>query len=163
MLLPLTFCVHDAEEALMLQKWLRTHAKTAKQRYAVAARVIKQLSKLSTKAFIIAAVEELAILIIATAYYIAEGPYADYIWIALALAFTLHIVVHLFQAIILRGYVPGVITGVALLPYSLYLWRHILNGYSAAEITLLGISGIAFMAINLVMAHGLGKALAREK
>ncbi|MDD6471438.1 MAG: hypothetical protein PUF62_00055 [Bacteroidales bacterium] len=68
--------------------------------------MIEYLSRLNTKAFAIAALEELVVLLSVTCYVLAGGTYALPLWSALFMAFAVHLLVHVGQAM-----VGGVCTG----------------------------------------------------
>lgn len=78
------------------------------------------------------------------------------LWSALFMAFSLHLLVHLAQAVMVRGYVPGVVTSVLLLPYAAYGIRSILLVMSALELAVWSILGVLIMMVNLRFAHWLG-------
>ena len=81
----------------------------------------------------------------------------------IAFAFSFHLFVHFGQAILFRGYVPGVVTSLIVLPYSLYgLWSIWLIT-SGIEFMLLAICGIVFIGVNLKFAHWLGMKRLQKK
>ena len=80
--------------------------------------IITHLGSLSTKAFAIAALEELFVIAIVTYYTLTGGDYSFHIWYALFIAFSFHLLIHICQAIVVRGYVPGLITSLLLAPYA---------------------------------------------
>lgn len=55
-----------------------------------------------------------------------------------------------------RGYVPGLITSILLLPYTYFGLQNIYNTFSISEIVLYGILGVVFMVLNLWFAHWIG-------
>lgn len=83
-------------------------------------KLLDSLGELSTGAFAIAALEELLVITAVTLYYLAGGAYSFEIWLALFLAFSLHLVVHIGQAVVVGGYIPGVVTSFIALPYCCY-------------------------------------------
>lgn len=154
--LPVAFILHDAEEVAVQHRWMLAHRESLASRFPKLRPVTEHLSRLSTTAFAIAATEEFVVLVVATCYVLVDGIFATQIWSALFLAFSLHLFVHLGQAILLRGYVPGIATSLLLLPYSAYgLWSIWLTT-SAIEFLLLALCGIVFVAANLRFAHWLG-------
>lgn len=85
--------------------------------------MIEQLARLNTKAFAIAVLEELVVLLLVTVYVVVQGPYCMKIWSALFVAFSIHLLVHIGQAILVRGYVPGAVSSLLLLPFAGYgMW-----------------------------------------
>jgi hypothetical protein len=88
---------------------------------------------------------------------LADGPYALEIWTALFVAFSVHLVVHIGQGIIIRGYVPGLITSILLLRYSYYGISCICQEMNSGKLILLRVIGFITIAINLWFAYWLGK------
>ena len=156
---PIAFILHDAEEAIVQQRWMLSHRHVLENRFPRLQCLFKYLSALNTQSFVIAAIEELVILILITCYVLIQGNYCMEIWSALFIAFSFHQIVHIMQAIILRSYVPGLITSVLLIPYSYLGIQSIWYAMSGVELLLWGIAGIIFMAINLIFAHWIGKEI----
>ena len=154
---PLAFLSHDLEEILVQHKWMLAHKEDLLRRFPRLQPMIHHLSSLSSKAFTIAVLEELALLLLVTAYYLADGPYALEIWTAFFVAFSVHLVVHIGQGIIIKGYVPGLITSILLLSYSYYGISCICQVMDFGKLILLGVIGFVAIAINLWFAHWLGK------
>ena len=115
------------------------------------------LSSLDTQSFVIAALEEFVILILCTCYVLIQGNYCVEIWAALFIAFSFHLLIHIIQAIVLKSYVPGLITSVLLIPYSYLGMQSIWYAMNGVELFLWGVAGIIFMAMNLIFAHWIGK------
>ena len=156
---PLAFLIHDLEEILVQHKWMSAHKEDLLTRFPRLQPMIHHLSSLSSKAFTIAVIEELVLLLLAMAFYLADGSYALEIWAALFVAFSVHLVVHISQGIIIRGYVPGLITSILLLPYSYYGISCICQEMDFGKLILLGVIGFIAIAVNLWFAHWLGKKL----
>ena len=154
--LPIVFILHDTEEAIVQHRWMLAHREALALRFPNLRPVIEHLSNIGTKAFVVAAMEELIALIIATSHVLIGGPYSTQIWSALFLAFSLHLFVHLVQAILFRGYVPGIVTSLIFMPYAIYgLWSIWLTT-TIVEFFLMALCGISFMIANLKFAHWLG-------
>ncbi|MGM9766989.1 MAG: HXXEE domain-containing protein [Candidatus Cryptobacteroides sp.] len=159
---PLAFILHDAEEVVFINGWMLRHRSVLVQRFPKMASPLDRLSGLGARGFAIAAAEELLIILLATVYVLVQGPYAREIWAALFIAFSIHLLVHIVQAVIVRGYVPGLATSILLLPYAFYGIYSIWLAMSWLQIILLGLGGIALMLVNLRFAHWLG-GLARRR
>ena len=92
-LLILAFIVHDGEEIAVVHKWVMTHGNDLCEKHPMLRRVFNYLRKLNTKAFAIAAFEELIVLIGISAYAYIGGPYAIELWSAAFMVFSLHLIV----------------------------------------------------------------------
>ena len=156
---PFAFLIHDLEEILVQHKWMLAHKEDLLRRFPRLQPMIHHLSSLSSKAFTIAVLEELALLLLATGYYLADGPYALELWATLFVAFSVHLVVHIGQGIIIRGYVPGLITSILLLHYSYYGISSSCQEMDCGKLIFLGVIGFIAIAVNLLFAHWLGKKL----
>ena len=154
--LPVAFILHDAEEVAVQHRWMLAHRESLASRFSKLRPMIEHLSRLGTTAFAIAATEELVLLVVATCYVLVDGIFSTQIWSALFLAFSLHLFIHFGQVILFRGYVPGIVTSLLLLPYSAYVVWSIWLTTSAMEFLLLALCGMVFVAANLRFAHWLG-------
>jgi len=154
---PLAFIVHDGEEIVIQHKWMLTHKDLLIQKFPKAKRVISHLSSLSTTAFAMAVLEELILLLLATAYILIGGAYATELWIALFMAFSVHFVIHIAQGVMVKGYVPGLVTSILMLPYAYFGISKICEEVSGDKLLHLSILGIVAMIINLRFAHWTGK------
>lgn len=159
--LPVAFILHDAEEVAVQHRWMLAHRESLASRFPKLRSMFEHLSLLGTTAFAIAATEELVLLVVATCYILVDGIFSTQIWSALFLAFSLHLFIHFGQAILFRGYVPGIVTSLLLLPYSAYGVWSIWLTTSAMEFLLLALCGMIFVAANLRFAHWLGMKICR--
>lgn len=153
---PLAFILHDAEEVNVQHGWMLRHQDNLSKKFPKLRPMIQHLLKLNTKGFALAALEELLVLLLATCYVLIRGAYCMELWSALFMAFTLHQLMHILQAVIVRGYVPGLVTSLLLLPYSYFGIQSIWYAMSGIGMLLWGIGGVAFMVVNLRFAHWLG-------
>ena len=159
---PLAFILHDAEEVVFIEGWMLRHRSGLARRFPRMIPLVDRLGGLGTKGFAVAAAEELLILLLVTAYVLVQGPYAREIWAALFIAFSVHLLVHIVQALVVRGYIPGLATSILLLPYAFYVVYSIWLAMSWLQMLLLGLGGIVLMLANLRFAHWLG-SLARGR
>lgn len=152
----LAFIVHDGEEVAVLHKWVMSHGDALYAKHPMLRRLFNYIRKLNTKSFAIAALEELVLLIAITVYALIGGPYAVELWTAIFMAFSIHLIVHVIQAIVVRGYVPGLVSSILLLPFSYLGMQRICNTFNASQLLLYGMIGVVMMLANLAFAHWLG-------
>ena len=152
----LAFIVHDGEEVAVQHKWVMAHGDALCARHPMLRHLFNYIRKLNTKAFAIAALEELVLLISITVYALIGGPYAVELWSAIFMAFSIHLIVHVIQAIVVRGYVPGLVSSILLLPFSYLGMQRICNTFNASQLLLYGVIGVVMMLSNLAFAHWLG-------
>ena len=153
---PLLFVIHEAEEVLVQHGWMKAHRADLERRFPWSPNILAHLSRLGRRAFAIAALEELLVLSLATCYVLVGGTCSMQVWSALFMAFSLHLLVHVAQAVAVGGYVPGLATSLLLLPFAAYgLWS-IWLAMGCLEFMAWGLAGVAFMVANLRLAHWLG-------
>ena len=116
----------------MEHKWLLAHGETLREKHPKFRRMLNHLRQMNTKAFAIAVLEELFMLVVITVYVFWGGPYAVELWTAVFMAFSIHLIVHIGQSIVVRGYVPGFVTSILLLPFSYLSQRYLYSGDDAA-------------------------------
>ena len=160
---PLAFIIHEAEEIAVQKRWMSRHHDLLKQKFPRLKPLTGHLAKLGTKAFAVAAAEELLIVLAVTALVLIQYEFCMQIWSAIFIAFSLHHIVHILQAVAVRGYVPGLVSTVVLLPYSAYGLYSIHLAMSLWEMLAWGAAGLVFMAVNLMFAHKLGLTLTNER
>ena len=159
---PLAFIIHEAEEIAVQKRWMSRHHDLPKQKFPRLKPLTGHLAKLGTKAFAVAAAEELLIVLAVTALVLIQYEFCMQIWSAIFIAFSLHHILHILQAVAVRGYVPGLVSTVVLLPYSAYGLYSIHLAMSLWEMLAWGTAGLVFMALNLMFAHKLGLTLTNE-
>lgn len=112
--LPAMFVLHDAEEALLLPSWLRRNREFLVQRFPrLFCRLLPRFDTVSPQKFAAMAAEELALLLAVTLYARFAGGF--YPWLALLLAFGVHLLVHIARWIAVRRYVPAGVTSLVYL------------------------------------------------
>ena len=158
----LAFIVHDGEEIAMEHKWVLTHGDALCARFPMLRRLFNHLRRMSTKAFVIAVMEELAVLVAITVYALVGGPYGIELWSVAFMVFAIHLVVHVGQAIVVRGYVPGLVSSILLLPFSCYGMKGICHTFSASQLLLYGAIGVVIMVANLAFAHWSGMKITKH-
>lgn len=152
--LPALFAVHDAEEILRLPGWLRRNREALSRRFpGFYPRLSARFDHITPCRFAAMAAEELALLLAATAWAFLAGDYRP--WLALYLAFALHLVVHVVQWALLRRYIPVIATALLCLPCCsagmCVVWQSGL--FSVREWMVCAVAGCGVAAINLLLLH----------
>ena len=107
--LPAMFLLHDAEEVLFLPPWLRRNREWLARRFPqLARRMLLHFDGISPLRFAAMAAEELVLLVAVTACAALAVCY--YPWLALFLAFGMHLLIHLGQWAAVGRYVPVIAT-----------------------------------------------------
>jgi hypothetical protein len=122
---PVVFMIHEFEEIIMLRPWLVKNQPQLLK--ATTPNLLKRLLqmhlKLSTEAFTLIVAEEFLLVSGITIYCINYDQYS--IWIGLLLAFQLHLFMHMLQFVVLKRYVPSIVTSLLGTAYFVYTFSHI--------------------------------------
>lgn len=155
-LLPAAFILHDAEEAVFLPSWLCRNRPYLMLRFpALSRRVLPHFDAVSPARFAAMAAEELTLLLAVTLY--ARITHDYYPWLALLLAFGVHLLVHLVQWAAAGRYFPAAATSLAGLVYCAWGVYVTINSrlFTLREFVVCGVTGCAVATVNLLLLHRL--------
>lgn len=161
---PLAFLLHEAEEMITVQRWMLRNRDYVEVRFPFAKGAIRHLAELNSVAFGIAVAEELLIVMLSSIAFLC---YTDewliqHIWMGVTGAFSIHLLVHVGQAIALRRYTPGLVSTLVLLPYCGYLMHAIAQIFPMSDVITTVAIGCVLAAVNLPLAHKLGMAVSKH-
>ncbi|MDC9625191.1 HXXEE domain-containing protein [Clostridioides difficile] len=154
-LFPLLFIFHDMEEITGFGIWLKKNKSMLDKKYPFISKVYENYS---TEGMAFAVFEEFILCIIfCILTVITENQYVYLLWLGSFIAYTLHLVIHIGQSIIIRKYIPSLITSIICLPISIWCISksiYIVDCEMSTTI-LYSIIGIIIVALNLKFAQSL--------
>ncbi|HAU4971784.1 TPA: HXXEE domain-containing protein [Clostridioides difficile] len=154
-LFPLLFIFHDMEEIIGFGIWLKKNKSMLDKKYPFISKVYENYS---TEGMEFAVFEEFILCIIfCILTVITENQYVYLLWLGSFIAYTLHLVIHIGQSIIIRKYIPSLITSIICLPISIWCISksiYIVDCEMSTTI-LYSIIGIIIVALNLKFAQSL--------
>ncbi|MDB3189525.1 HXXEE domain-containing protein [Clostridioides difficile] len=154
-LFPLLFIFHDMEEIIGFGIWLKKNKSMLDKKYPFISKVYENYS---TEGMAFAVFEEFILCIIfCILTVITENQYIYLLWLGSFIAYTLHLVIHIGQSIIIRKYIPSLITSIICLPISIWCISksiYIVDCEMSTTI-LYSIIGIIIVALNLKFAQSL--------
>ncbi len=163
-LLPIVFMVHDFEELIMFEPWLRKNRAEIARRFPPIDRVLgAHHDRLSPAGFAVAVSHEFILIAGITVAALATGVYG--LWFGAFAAFALHLLVHIGQWLVYRKYVPCVITSVLALPYCLYALGRFLAAtpLTVGELVLWAVVGVVLTVLSFPSAFWLAGRFERWK
>jgi hypothetical protein len=115
--------------------------------------MFNKIGNISASAFALAVFEEYIILILITVSAIYFDFYS--LWTGMFIAFSIHLVIHIIQWLIIRKYVPFIVSSVLCLPYCIYVFRIISETKETDCKTFIfwTVTGILATVLNLLLAH----------
>lgn len=151
---PILFIIHDFEEIILMKPWIIKNSLYFQENYPrLAKRLLPHFNNLSTESFALGVAEEFIIIVFITLYTYFTNDFK--LWLGLFAAFIFHLVIHLIQSIIIKSYIPAVVTSILCLPFSIYAIMLIISNLKINYISLIAYSivGIIAMIANLVAIH----------
>ena len=147
---PILFIVHDMEEIIGFGLWLAKNRVFLDDKYP---NISNQYKPYSTEGMAAAVMEEMILCLgicIVSRFTEFYG-----LWLGTFVAYTIHLVVHIGQSIVIRKYIPAVITSIICLPISIWFIASsiALLFYSAGSVIVYSLIGIVAIAGNLKVAH----------
>ena len=149
--LPFVFIFHDIEEIAKRQRWARVNVDRIGGMYPNMRPMLVHLRDMSNRSFCIIVAEELLLIslaVICAIYGTFMAPLFALTW-----GFCIHLVVHIVQALAVKGYIPGLTTSVLLLPYVGIAVADMLQQFSWQQNLLYAVSGIFIVILNLILMH----------
>jgi hypothetical protein len=108
-LFPIVFMIHEFEEIIFMRWWVRKNKEQILNKYPkLGKQVLGQFDIVSTEAFSLIVAEEFLIVSFIVIFSAFTNNYDLYI--GLILAFSIHLLTHLIQSIVLKRYTPAIIT-----------------------------------------------------
>lgn len=149
-LFPILFMFHDMEEIIGFGIWLDKNREMLVKHFP---KISETYNNYSTEGMALAVFEEFIICIFFCIFSLTFNFYG--LWLGGFIAFALHLFIHIVQSIIIKQYIPALITSIILLPVSIYIVIKAINilDYSIITVFVFGIVGIAVIAANLKLAH----------
>lgn len=151
-LFPILFIFHDFEEIIFMQPWISKNRHYLCKRFpTLSKRLLPHFDNLSTSSFAFGVAEEFILISIITVISYVTNWYI--LWVGLFIAFTLHLVIHCLQALIVRQYVPAIITSIICLPICIYIIKNTVKLFQLDTVILYSICAFIIMVVNLVFVH----------
>jgi hypothetical protein len=157
-LFPIVFMLHEFEEIIFFKPWIRENSDYLQKRVPKPARrLLSHLENLSVPAFTVAVAEEFILLSVITIVSIMFDSYL--LWLGVFMGFFVHLLIHFVQWIILRRYIPVIITTFISLIYCVFSLTYILEKgiFHITEVILWTVIGFIIISINLLFAHKLAE------
>lgn len=151
-LFPILFIIHDFEEIIFMQAWIRKNKSYLCDRFpTLSKKLLPHFDSITTSAFALGVAEEFVLISIITVVSYMTNWYS--LWIGSFIAFTLHLLIHCLQAFVVRKYIPCIVTSVICLPICIYIIKQIIQISTLNTITLYSILCFIIMVINIGFIH----------
>lgn len=148
-ILPIVFMIHEFEEMIMLPTWLRNNKTMLCVRFPFMKDKVDLLG--NEPVFALVVLEEFLLISACTIVSISMSDLMA--WICCLIAFSLHLIVHIIQFLLIRKYIPVIVTSVLCLPYCIWAFIQVKEYYTLNEMVFLGGTGVVASVVNLLFMH----------
>ena len=149
-LLPIVFMLHDFEEIVFMENWFTNNRKKLMTRVPkLAPKLLNHTDQLTTARIALGVACMFLLVTTVTLVSVLTGFY--YIWLAGFMVFTIHLFVHIAQSLILRSYVPAIVTSILALPYSIWGITLLINANIFAPLEYLWSTLIGLIVTSLYL------------
>lgn len=152
-LFPVLFIFHDMEEIIGLGIWLKKKQVILTEKYPM---IGKMYQNYSTEGMAAAVLEEFLVAVFFCLLgIVSQNRICWLLWLGVFAAYVFHLLIHIAQAVILRTYIPALLTSLIALPISVRIMidvKEVLH-YSIGELAVFGILGLVIVGVNLKAAH----------
>ena len=151
-LFPILFMFHDFEEIIFMRAWISKNRSFLSDRFPrLSKKLLPHFDSITTSAFALGVAEEFILISVITVVSYITNWYD--LWIGSFIAFTLHLIIHCVQALIVRKYIPCIVTSVICLPICMYMINQIIQISPLNTIILYSILCFIIMVINIGVIH----------
>lgn len=150
------FALHEIEELFTASRW---SARFNERRPSVSPLLWLFLGRFynaDKRELWFAAIEQLLLLVIITEYSLSSGSAkSELIWMTAFLAYSVHALLHIVRAVIVRGYFPGLVTAVLSLPFVGYGIHSISLAHPWTQLIAMAVAGSTLSAGNLLILRSI--------
>lgn len=156
------FILHEVEEVAAASRWMSRRGKEQAERFPRLGNILGRLSGVGTLGFSVVAAEEVLVLLVVTLYLLGGGGFAGQIWLATFLAYSVHVMARIAEAVVTKGYVPGLVTALFSLPFVWYGVHSASLVFKWWQMATLALAGVLFAAANLCLTLKLASKLSKQ-
>ncbi|AGX43612.1 HXXEE domain-containing protein [Clostridium saccharobutylicum] len=151
-LFPIIFIFHDFEEIIFIEYWISKNRHYLYERFPMLSkRLLPHFDNITTSSFAFGVAEEFILISIITIFSYVMNMYS--LWMGLLIAFTLHLIIHCVQTLIVKKYIPAIVTSIICLPICIYIINYMMKLFTINTVILYSILGFIIMVVNLVIIH----------
>ena len=154
-ILAVSLC-HTLEVLFTAKRWAGRHWVSLMNEHPNLLDVLFRLSGMNMKSFLIAAGACFLAVLLSTAALFAGGLWAELVWTTVFMAYSVCALINLVRAVILKAYVPGLVTAIISVPLIAHTTYSLSIVWPCWEMLLFSILGLAIAVAGLFIAQRIG-------
>ena len=155
-ILAVSFC-HSLEVAFTAKRWVGRHWVSLMNEHPNLLNILFRLSGMNMQAFLIAAGTGFLVVLLSTAALFVGGLWTERIWAIVFMAYSVCSLINIVRAVILKGYVPGLVTSIISIPLIAYAAYSLSLVWPWWEMLLFAILGLFLAVAGHFIAQRIGR------
>ena len=155
-LLAVSFC-HALEVVFTARRWASHHSASSDEAHQSLVNILFRLSGMNMSALVIAAAVGFLVVLLSTAALFIGGLWTERIWAIVFMAYSVCSLINIVRAVILKGYVPGLVTSIISIPLIAYTAYSLSLVWPCWEILLFAILGLFLAVAGHFIAQRIGR------
>lgn len=155
-ILAVSLC-HTLEVLFTAKRWAGRHWVSLMNEHPNLLNVLFRLSGMNMKSFLIASGACFLAVLLSTAALFAGGLWAELVWTAVFMAYSVCALISIVRAVTLKGYVPGLVTSIISVPLIAYAAYSLSLVWPWWEILLFAILGLVLAVAGHFIVQRIGR------
>ncbi len=160
-ILAVSLC-HTLEVLFTARRWVGRHWVSLMNERPSLLNILFRFSGMNMKSFLIATGAGFLMAFLATAALFVGGLWAERVWATVFIAYSVHIIINLVRVVILKGYVPGLVTSIVSVPLIAYTAYSLSLVWPWWEMLLFVIIGLALATADICLAQRVGQHISSK-
>ena len=148
---------HTLEVAFTAKRWVGRHWVSLMNEHPNLLNILFRLSGMNMQAFLIAAGTGFLVVLLSTAALFVGGLWTERIWAIVFMAYSVCSLINIVRAVILKGYVPGLVTSIISVPLIAYAAYSLSLVWPWWEMLLFAILGFVLAVAGHFIAQRIGR------
>lgn len=148
---------HTLEVAFTAKRWVGRHWVSLMNEHPNLLNILFRLSGMNMSALVIAAAVGFLVVLLSTAALFIGGLWTERIWAIVFMAYSVCSLINIVRAVILKGYVPGLVTSIISIPLIAYTAYSLSLVWPCWEILLFAILGLFLAVAGHFIAQRIGR------
>lgn len=148
---------HTLEVAFTAKRWVGRHWVSLMNEHPNLLNILFRLSGMNMQAFLIAAGTGFLVVLLSTAALFVGGLWTERIWAIVFMAYSVCTLINIVRAVILKGYVPGLVTSIISVPLIAYAAYSLSLVWPWWEMLLFAILGLFLAVAGHFIAQRIGR------
>ena len=155
-ILAVSFC-HALEVVFTARRWASHLSASSDEAHQSLVNILFRLSGMNMSALVIAAAVGFLVVLLSTAALFIGGLWTERIWAIVFMAYSVCSLINIVRAVILKGYVPGLVTSIISIPLIAYTAYSLSLVWPCWEILLFAILGLFLAVAGHFIAQRIGR------